>query len=280
MNLLIALAVFVALGFLLGVLLAVASRVFAVKTDERIPRVLDCLPGANCGGCGYAGCAAMAEAIVKGDAKPGGCPVSDGEAKNKIASIMGVEASGSVRMRAQVLCSGTKDLAKKKFLYEGVADCIAATKLGGGDKLCPNGCIGLGTCAAVCPFEAIEIHNGVAVVNYHKCQACGLCADACPKHLIELIPFDSRVWVGCKSVDKGAVTRQYCDVGCISCKKCEKTCQHGAITVTDFVAKIDYEKCVQCGDCVAACPRKIIWSDQKQGQGASIRVGEADVQAE
>ena len=105
---------------------------------------------------------------------------------------MGVEASGSVRMRAQVLCSGTKDLAKKKFLYEGVADCIAATKLGGGDKLCPNGCIGLGTCAAVCPFEAIEIHNGVAVVNYHKCQACGLCADACPKHLIELIPFDSR----------------------------------------------------------------------------------------
>ena len=264
-NILFALMWFVVLGGLLGLALAIAAKVFAVKVDERIPEIQEKLPGANCGGCGYAGCAALAEAIVKGEAKPTACVVGGKAVASEIAKIMGVEETEApVRLRAQVMCSGTAEFAKKKYIYEGAPDCLAATKLGGGDKLCPNGCIGLGTCVSVCPFDAIKIENGLSAVDYTKCQGCGKCVEACPKHIIKLIPYDSKVWVGCMSVDKGAVTRSYCEVGCISCKLCEKTCESGAIHVNDFVASIDYSKCTQCGKCVEKCPRKIIWSDKAQ----------------
>lgn len=267
---LIPVGIFAAMGLFFGVALAIASRVFAVKQDERIPKVLECLPGANCGGCGYSGCAALAEAIVAGDAKPTACSVGSAATAKAIGAVMGVEVGEAVRMRAQVMCSGTAELAMKKYVYTGARDCIAAARLGGGDKLCPNGCIGLGTCVSRCPFEAISVVDGVAVVDYRKCAGCGVCVSACPKHLIELIPFDSRHWVGCKSVDKGAVTRKYCDVGCISCKMCEKACESGAIKVTDFVASIDYAKCTGCDKCVEICTRKTIWSAHKQGKGLVI----------
>ena len=263
-NILYALMWFVILGGLLGLALAIAAKVFAVKVDERIPALQEKLPGANCGGCGYAGCSALAEAIVKGEAKPSACVVGGNEVAAEIAKIMGVEAEAPVRMRAQVMCSGTSEFAKKKYIYEGAPDCRAATKLGGGNKLCPNGCIGLGTCVSVCQFGAIKIENGISAVDYTKCQGCGMSVEACPKHIIKLIPYDSKVWVGCMSVDKGAITRSYCDVGCISCRLCEKTCESGAIHVNDFVASIDYTKCTQCGKCVEKCPRKIIWSDKSQ----------------
>ena len=263
-NILFALMWFVILGGLLGLALAIAAKVFAVKVDERIPAIQEKLPGANCGGCGYAGCSALAEAIVKGEAKPSACVVGGNEVAAEIAKIMGVEAEAPVRMRAQVMCSGTSEFAKKKYIYEGAPDCRAATKLGGGNKLCPNGCIGLGTCVSVCQFGAIKIENGISAVDYTKCQGCGMGVEACPKHIIKLIPYDSKVWVGCMSVDKGAITRSYCDVGCISCRLCEKTCESGAIHVNDFVASIDYTKCTQCGKCVEKCPRKIIWSDKSQ----------------
>ncbi|MCI8388533.1 MAG: RnfABCDGE type electron transport complex subunit B [Clostridiales bacterium] len=263
-NILFALMWFAILGGALGLALAFASKVFAVKVDERIPEIQDKLPGANCGGCGYAGCAALAEAIVKGEAKPSACVVGGETVADSVAEIMGVKAEKPVRMRAQVMCSGTAEFAKKKYIYEGAADCLAATKLGGGNKLCPNGCIGLGTCAHICPFGAIKVENGVSAVDYEICQGCGKCVEACPKHIIKLIPYDSKHWVGCMSVDKGAVTRSYCEVGCISCRLCEKTCESGAIHVNDFVASIDYSKCTQCGKCVEKCPRKIIWSDKSQ----------------
>lgn len=218
---LIPVGIFAAMGLFFGVALAIASRVFAVKQDERIPKVLECLPGANCGGCGYSGCAALAEAIVAGDAKPTACSVGSAATAKAIGAVMGVEVGEAVRMRAQVMCSGTAELAMKKYVYTGARDCIAAARLGGGDKLCPNGCIGLGTCVSRCPFEAISVVDGVAVVDYRKCAGCGVCVSACPKHLIELIPFDSRHWVGCKSVDKGAVTRKYCDVAA-SAAKCAR----------------------------------------------------------
>ncbi len=261
---------FIGLGAVMGLLLAFASKIFAVKVDERIPQVTECLPGANCGGCGYTGCAALAEAIVKGEAPVNKCPVGGGEVAKKIAAVMGVEASEPVRMRAQVMCSGTAEFSKKKYIYEGARDCIAASKIGGGDKLCPNGCIGLGTCVKSCPFNAIKVENGVAVVDYAKCTGCGTCVAACPKHIIKLIPYESAHWVGCMSVDDGKTTRKYCDVGCISCKLCEKNCEAGAITVTDYVASIDYSKCTGCNVCVSKCPRKIIWSAKKQGRDGLI----------
>lgn len=263
-NILFALMWFAILGGVLGAALAFAAKLFAVKVDERIPKIQEKLPGANCGGCGYAGCAALAEAIVKGEAKPSACVVGGDAVAAEVAEIMGVAAEKTKRMRAQVMCSGTVEYAKKKYVYEGAPDCIAATKLGGGDKLCPNGCIGLGTCVSVCTFDAIKIENGIAAVDYEKCQGCGKCTEACPKHIIKLIPYDAAHWVGCMSVDKGAVTRSYCEVGCISCRLCEKNCPSGAISVNDFVASIDYDKCTQCGICVEKCPRKIIWSDKAQ----------------
>lgn len=271
---LIPVAVFVVLGALMSTMLAIASRAFAVKTDERVEAIAEILPGANCGGCGYAGCHALAEAIVRGDAKTSACAAGGEETAKKIAAIMGTEDASSVRMRAQVMCSGTDGCAKKKYIYEGEQDCIAASKLGGGDKLCPNGCIGLGTCAKNCPFDAISVNDGVAAVDYRKCRGCGICITACPKHIIRLIPFDSRQWVGCMSVDDGKTTRKYCDVGCISCRICEKNCPEEAISVSDYVASIDYSKCSGCGICADKCPRGIIHSADKEGGVRIARVSE------
>ena len=257
--------IFLLLGVLMGLLLAAATKIFAVKKNEKAERITECLPGANCGGCGFAGCAAFAEAVSNGEAKVNQCSVGGAEVTAKIADIMGVEALPTVRMRAQVMCSGTNEYARKKYIYEGVADCTAASKIGGGDKLCANGCIGLGTCVSACPFSAISVENGVAAVDYTKCTGCGVCVSACPKSIIKLIPFDSKHWVGCMSVDDGKTTRKVCDVGCISCKICEKNCPEKAITVDNFVAKIDYSKCSGCDICVDKCPRHIIWSGKTQG---------------
>lgn len=264
-NILSAFLIFAAVSAVLGIILALASRIFAVHVDERIEKIGELLPGANCGGCGYTGCAALAEAIAAGKAPVDACNSISDETVGKIAAIMGTEVSGErKRYRAQVMCSGTHELAKKKYIYAGIADCVAAAKLSGGDKLCPNGCIGLGSCAAHCKFDAIRIINGVAAVDYDKCRACGACVAACPKGLIRLIPYDAKHWVGCRSIDKGPVTRSYCEVGCIGCKMCEKKCPTGAIRVTDFVAEIDYDLCTGCDACVETCPRGIIWSNAMQ----------------
>ncbi len=251
-------------GLFLGFLIAMASKFLYVKKDERIDLITEQLPGANCGGCGFAGCGAYAEAVVSGKAPTNKCPVGgDGVAK-EVAKIMGAEAQKPIRMRAQVLCSGTSSLASKKYNYIGLEDCLSVAKLGNGPKECPYGCIGLGSCMRACPFGAIKVENGVAVVEYEKCRACGICVSACPQHLIELIPFDTEIWIGCRSHDKGSTVRSLCKVGCIGCGLCAKVCPSDAITLTDSVAKIDYAKCVNCGACVEKCPRKIIWSGKIQ----------------
>ncbi len=265
---------FAALGGVIGLLLAIASKAFAVPVNEKAEKISELLPGANCGGCGYSGCGACAEAIAEGKAKVNACTVGGEEVANAVAEVLGVKAEKTVRLRAQVMCSGTTELAKKKYIYDGIPDCVSAMQLGGGSKLCPNGCIGLGSCVSKCPFGAIKVVDGVAFVDYHKCRGCGVCVATCPKHIIKLIPFDSTVWVGCRSVDKGAVTRTYCDVGCISCKICERTCKHDAIHVNDFVAAIDYDKCVGCGECAVKCPRKIIWSPESQSKKPIIKTEE------
>ena len=271
-NILVPVLIFIGLGVLMGALLAAASRIFAVPKNEKAEQIVECLPGANCGGCGYSGCAALAEAVAKGEAKVNACTVGGAETAVRIAEIMGVEAAPTVRMRAQVMCSGTREYARKKYVYDGVPDCMAASRIGGGDKLCKNGCVGLGTCVKACPFGAISVVEGVAVVDYNKCRGCGVCVSACPKNIIRLIPFDAKHWVGCMSVDDGKNTRKVCDVGCISCRLCQKNCPEGAITVDSFVAHIDYSKCTGCDKCVEKCPRHIIWSGERQGEyGLVIR---------
>ena len=266
MKILLPVLIFIGIGLLMGALLALASKLFAVKKDEKAEAIKECLPGANCGGCGYSGCDAYAAAVSAGDAPVNKCSVGGVEAASKIAQIMGVDAGEQVRMRAQVMCSGTGEYAKKKYIYEGIDDCVAASKIGGGDKMCKNGCIGLGTCVRACPFDAIVVEDGVAAVDYSKCKGCGICVSACPKGIIKLIPFDAKHWVGCMSVDDGKNTRKVCDVGCISCKLCQKNCPAGAINVDNFVASIDYDKCTGCDICTDKCPRHIIWSGEVQGK--------------
>lgn len=261
-NILLAALWFLVIGGALGIALSFAAKFFKVNEDERVAKVLECLPQANCGGCGLAGCAAMADAIVKGEISPVKCSAASNEAILEINEIMGLKEEKRIRMRAQVMCSGTKDHAKLKYEYEGIHDCIAAAKLAGGNKLCPNGCMGFGTCVEACKFDAIKIINGTAAVDYHKCQACGACVSACPKGLIQLVPFEAHYWVGCKCVEKGASTKSWCDVGCIGCKICEKNCPTGAIKVENNLARIDYSLCNGCGKCFETCPRHIIWSSE------------------
>ena len=275
-NILSAFFWFAVLGGGLGALLALASKIFAVKVNERVEQITNVLPGANCGGCGYTGCAACAEAMESGIAKANACTVGGQELTDKISSILGIESVKTRRMRAQVMCSGTSEHSKHKYIYQGVPDCVSAVRIGGGDKTCPNGCIGLGTCASVCKFDAIKVVDGVAVINYDKCTGCSTSVSACPKHIITLIPYDAAHWVGCMSVDSGRETRIYCDVGCISCKLCSKNCPVGAITVDNFVASIDYDKCIDCGECVKRCPRKIIWSSKTADGFMTISRGEID----
>lgn len=263
---------FAIISGLLGLLLAIASKIFAAETNEEAEKINELLPGANCGGCGYGGCSALAAAIAKGEASPAACTASSVETALKISEITGAEPVIPVRMRAQVMCSGTVEYARKKYHYQGAPDCILAVRLGGGDKLCPNGCIGLGACVSKCKFDAIKVIKGVAVVDYKKCMGCGACAAGCPKHIIKLIPYKSEHWVGCMSVEKGADTRKFCDVGCTGCGLCAKACTSDAIHVNNYGASIEYEKCTDCGKCVEKCPRMIIWSGKSQIKtGAVIR---------
>ena len=259
-DVLIPIAIFAALGLTFGIILAIASKIFHVNVDERVEQICDVLPGANCGGCGFSGCAALAEAIVKGEASPSACTAGGNEATKAIGAIMGVEVKESVPVRAQVMCAGCGEKSKRKYLYTGAHDCISASKTSGGDKLCPGGCLGFGTCAAACVFDAITVVDKVAHIDPEKCRGCGTCVALCPKKIIKMIPVSAQVVVECSSTQKGADTRKACDVGCIGCKLCEKACEFDAICVNDNLASVDYEKCTGCGKCAEKCPRKIIFN--------------------
>lgn len=247
------------LGLFIGLFLGFSAKKLAVETDPREEKVLEALPGANCGGCGFAGCAACATAIVKGEAPVNACPVGGESVSKNVAEIMGQQVSDSVRLRAFVKCNGDCDKAKMDYEYSGVEDCgMAVFVPGAGPKSCSFGCLGYGSCVKACPFDAIRVINGVAVVDKDVCKACGKCVEACPKGLIELIPYDSKYAVSCSSKDKGPDAMKKCDVSCIGCGLCKKNCPKEAIEVNDFLAKIDQEKCVGCGVCASKCPKKSI----------------------
>lgn len=245
-------------GLLFGCLLAFASIIFRVSKDERLDKITDALPGANCGACGYAGCAAYAEAIISNNAPINACSVGKDAVAQKIGKIMGKKAEKVEAKTARVLCSGVCGAALDKYDYQGIRSCVAAAKLAGGPKTCPNGCLGFGTCQTVCQFGAISIVDGVAVIDEEKCTACGQCIKKCPKHIIQFVPKKNQAWVKCMNTEAGALTNKYCKSGCIGCKICEKNCPTGAIKVTDNFASIDYDRCINCGECAKKCPKHVI----------------------
>lgn len=247
-----------ATGLAFGALLGFASIVFKIDKDERIDKICDLLPGANCGGCGYAGCSALAEAIVTKGEQAAKCNLMTDEKNRIICEIMGTKAEAVVKKTARVKCAGTCGVCSDKYDFTGIDDCSTAMQLNGGPKSCEYGCMGLGSCVSVCDFGALSIKDGIAAVDKDKCTGCARCASVCPKNIIEMVPADSTYTVSCSSADKGVDVKSYCSAGCIACKICEKKCEFDAIHVQGNLAVIDYAKCTSCGLCAQACPKKII----------------------
>ncbi len=234
-----AVAVMCILGAALGAVIGIFVKLFKVASDPRADLALELLPGANCGGCGYAGCADFAKALAAGTASPSGCPVSSAEQISAISSALGIDAGQIERKSAVVMCRCY--IGEVRYMnYNGVYDCAAADMVAGGPHDCRYGCLGLGTCAHKCPFGAIEIIGNVAVVHRELCVGCGVCVAACPRGVIKLVPADAEYHVYCNSPEKGAVKRQFCKAGCIGCRKCEKVAP-GKFKISGFLSGVDYE---------------------------------------
>ncbi len=255
------------IGLAAAVILYFVAQKFKVIEDPRIDDVEELLPGANCGGCGLAGCRAFAEAMVKaaeqGDLSALSCPVGGNEVAAAIAKVLGMEAVAREPQIAVVRCSGTKANAPVKIVYDGPQTCAFAHALSSGESGCPNGCLGLGDCVISCTFDAIwmDEETSLPVVDEEKCVACGACVKACPRTIIELRnkgKKSKRIYVSCINTEKGALARKNCCVACIGCGKCVKICPHDAITMENNIAYIDYEKCKLCRKCVPECPTTAI----------------------
>lgn len=247
-------------GLVAAILLYLIAQKFKVEEDPRIDQVQEALPGANCGGCGFAGCRAMAEACVKATSLDGLlCPVGGAATMQKVGDILGLAAAAAEPKVAVVRCNGTCEARPKTSEYNGTKSCQILNSLYVGETACPFGCLGCGDCVAACQFGAITMDEktGLPVVDEEKCTSCGKCAKACPRGIIEIRkkgPKGRRVVVECVNKDKGAVARKACMNACIGCGKCQKECQFEAITVENNVAYIDAEKCRLCRKCEAACP--------------------------
>jgi len=263
-DVLIALAVVAVIGLAAGILLALASRFFGVEEDPRVKQIRECLPGANCGACGYTGCDEYAKALANGGA-PNLCIPGGADTAKQLGELLGVEVSAKAAVVAFVRCNGNCEVTGKRANYEGVSSCRGAAITAGGPNSCIHGCLGHGDCAEVCPVGAICVKDGIAHIDSNVCVGCGICVSKCPKKVIELVPRDACAVVMCFNSDRGAVARQVCKNSCASCKECEKICPTGAIKIENHLANIDYDKCEGCDLCVRACPSKCIKSTDFDG---------------
>ena len=233
-------------GLIAGVLLTIAAKIFAVPVDETQVKIRECLPGANCGACGYVGCDDYAAALAADHSiAPNKCVPGGAGAAAGIAAVLGVEAGATEERVAKVMCSGTCDNTSPEMDYQGYKSCAAVKNFFGGPGTCKFGCIGLGDCVKACKFDAIHVEDGVAKVDRDKCVACGACANTCPQKIIDILPKASRV-----------------------------------IHVVDNLAKIDPEKCKNCGMCAKACPRKIITVIPRPGQKPIVKVAPKPAEGE
>lgn len=252
------------LGAIAAVILFLASKKFQVFEDPRIDEVEEALPAANCGGCGFPGCRAFAEALVKADdISSMNCPVGGADTMTAVAGILGKEAGDAKPQVAVLRCNGSCEHRPRLNNYQGAMSCAVAAALYGGETGCSYGCLGCGDCVAACKFDAMYMdeETGLPVIIEENCVACGACVEACPKDIIELRnigPKSRRIFVSCVNKDKGAVAKKSCEVACIGCGKCEKECKFDAITIKDNLAYIDYDKCKLCRKCAPVCPTNSI----------------------
>ena len=231
------------IGMVIGVLLGIAGSAFAVTVDEKEVQIRKCLPGNNCGGCGYPGCDGLAHAIFTGEADANSCPVGGQAVAEQIGNILGVDVKPAEQRKAFVQCKGSYD---------------SATLDETGRKICAYGCTGCGQCTSVCKFDAIHVVDGVAVVDEEKCVGCGACARNCPRQVIAMVPKLAGHMVACSNPEKGKAAKAVCRNACISCGMCVKVCLAEAISIESGVARIDENKCTGCGACAQKCPMKSI----------------------
>jgi electron transport complex protein RnfB len=245
------------IGLASAAALAVAEKFFSVQEDPRVGKVAELLPGVNCGGCGYAGCADYARAIVLHGAPCTLCAPGGATCAHAVAAFLGMEAVALEKRVALVLCCGDDSEATRRAAYNGITDCAAAQATAGGDKGCTYGCLGYGSCARICPVDAISIQNGLAKVDKAACIACGKCVAACPRKIIKLVPAAAEIHVLCSSKDKGPAVKKVCGTGCIGCRMCTKFAD-GAINMDGFLAVVDYTKPLTNEETIAKCPVKCI----------------------
>lgn len=285
-TMLIPVVVIGVISLILGIGLGIASKKLHVFVDPKISQILGVLPNANCGACGYPGCSGFARAVAEGKANVSGCIPGGPKVAHAVADILGVSAGTSDPLMAVVHCKGGNKEATNRATYNGIEDCYAASIVGNGSKVCQDGCLGLGTCVKICPFNAIYINkNGVAVVDSEKCTGCGKCIKACPRKIISLIPVVHKIYLACSNHDRGAKVKKYCSVGCTACTLCVKATSSGAISMESNLPVLDYTKsenfipaankcpsecfvdlvsvrpkanidtkCDGCGACVSSCP--------------------------
>lgn len=263
-GVLIGTGVLAAIALVFSLLLTLANKVFEVPSDPKRDQIREALPGANCGGCGFAGCDALADAIAAGKAPANACPVGGAAVANQIASIIGSDAvTDGTKMVATVVCQGTVDRCKTKFEYHGIQDCLAATLVNDGNRACQYACLGLGTCVRACKFDAIHIdeHDQIAVVDPEKCTSCGACVTACPKKVLDMQPVTLPVRLLCRAAEEGHLVSDNCRIGCIGCELCKNACKFDAITMKNHLPVIDREKCTGCMMCAEVCPTSSLWGD-------------------
>ncbi len=259
LNIIVPVLIVAALAGIFAFSLSYLGDKFAIERDARIDDIERNLAGANCGGCGYAGCAQFAEALFRGEAELSRCNPTSPENKKNIAKILGMSAFESVQTVAVVHCAGG-NRAADKYEYQGFGDCRTAELIAGGSKACEYGCMGLCTCVHSCPNHCVAIckETGVSQVDRDECTSCGACVAACPKKIIGRIPKSAKLYIACSNTTKGKAVMDVCAVGCIGCGKCERGCPKGAIKLTNNLAAIDYSKCIGCMKCAADCPRGCI----------------------
>ena len=244
-----------AIGAVLATILVIADQKLKVKEDIKVVAVLEILPGANCGACGLPACRQFAEKVAAGEMEPTDCTAGGPDVARKIGEALGIEVEVGLPRKARVLCLGGLEQCGRRAEYDGVTDCRAAHLLSGGNKDCIYGCLGYGSCAVVCPFDAIIINeNGLPQVDDNLCTGCGLCVDACPRKLMAMVTEDTQVLVGCSSPEKGKAVKSICELGCIGCSLCVKACPLEAIVMENNLPVIDDKKCDGCGICIEKCP--------------------------